>query len=239
MASVAVYRGHTHTDGEVNLVNVSIRTQYSARNRRLTETRTMQLQGELIYDGPSAIVAKANAVMAAYSQDGGDFTYTVGGVLAHSLLNSANCISGVRVVHRSFPSGGPEQLATTRSFSVTLQATYDVSTDDIVSWRESVELTGNGAPLIVIANTIFGPVVDVLSASTAHFYRQSGTAVGFSGYPAPPGPLDPDWELGHRRSITRTSGVQQGTGIRYYTTSWAYYLVTGPGGTLNTTPSSL
>lgn len=239
MSSLAVYRGYAHTADEINLVNVSYVKRYSPRNRALTETRTMQIQGELIYSGTASIVSKANDVINAYSQDYGDFSYTVGGVLAHSLTNSAGCTSGVKVIGKQFPSGGPEQLATTRTFGATLQATYDVSEDNIVSWRESVQTTGTGGPLFVITDSLIGPIVDTLAPYTALYYRQSGTAVGFDSYPNPPGPLDANWEFGHRRSITKTTGVQQGTGIRYYTTSWVYYMVTGPNNVLSSTGTSI
>ncbi len=239
MASVCTYRGYTHADNEINLVAVDYRTSYPPRNRKLVELRRMRITGELIYSDTSSIVQKANAIVAAYGTDYGDFTYTVGGVLAHSLTNSANCLSGVKVISKNFPSGGPEQLATTRTFGATLQATYDVSEDNIVSWRESVQVTGTGGPLYVITDTLVGPVVDVLAPATAYYYRQSGTAVGFTSYPNPPGPLAAQWEFGHRRTITNTSGVQQGTGIRYYTTSWVYYMATPPGSTIGNTGTSV
>lgn len=239
MASVATYRGYTHADNEVNLVSVNYRTVYSPRRRKLAEIRTMRLQGELVYSDTTTIVQKAAAVIAAYSQDYGDFTYTVNDVPAHTLTNSAGCISGVKVISKDFPSGGPEQLATTRTFGVTLQATYDVSEDNIVSWRESVQVQGTGGPLFTVTNTLIGPVVDALAPYTALFYRQSGTAVGFKDYPVPPGPLDSNWELGHLRTITNTTGVQQGTGIRYYTTSWVYHMVTGANNKLGNAGTSI
>lgn len=239
MGSQAVYRGYPHTLNEINLVTVDYRTQYSPRRRKLTETRTMRLQGELIYDGTASIVSKANDIINAYSQDYGDFSYTVGGVLAHSLLNSANCISGVKVISKNFPSGGPEQLATTRTFGATLQATYDVSEDNIVSWRESVQVTGTGGPLVVIVNSLYGPLAEQLAPATAQWYTQTGTAVGFRDYPVPPGPLDGNQEFLHRRTITNTTGVQQGTGIRYYTTKWAYYMATPPGFTIGNAGTSV
>lgn len=239
MGSVATYRGYAHTTNEVNLVSVDYHTVYSPRHRKLAEVRTFRIRGELIYSDSATIIQKANEVVGAYSQDGGDFTYTVGGVLAHSLSNSANCISGVKVISKSFPSGGAEQLASTRTFSVTLQATYDVSEDNIVSWRESVQVVGTGGPLYVITNTVLGPIVDAMAPATAYYYRQSGTAVGFKDYPVPPGPLAAQWEFGHRRTITNTTGVQQGTGIRYYTTSWAYYMATPPGTTIGNSGTSI
>lgn len=237
MASVAQIGGYTHPDNEVNLVMVDFQTRYSPRNKKLSVVKTLQLSGELIYDSTATIVQHANDVMAAY-EDKRDFTYTVGGVLAHNLLNTGNCLTGTRVLRKSFPSGGPEQLATTRTFNVTLQATYDVSDDPLVSWTESVETIGNGGPMYVITETVLVPWLDIVAQSTAMYYRQAGTAVGLNDYPTPPGAYQPGFELGHKRRITRRSGVQQGTGIRYYTTSWVYYMFSGPGFPILSFPAS-
>ncbi len=223
MASVAVYGGLVHADNEMNLVTMDYRTQYSPRNRKLIETRTLSARGEFIYDGAALIVPKINAAIAAYSLDYKDFTYTVGGVLAHQLKNDANCISGVKVISKNFPSGSPEQLATTRTFGVTLQAKYDVCEDNIVQWTESLSVTGTGGPVKSVVNTIYGPLQFYYAPSSAVYVRQSGTSLGFNTFPDPPPPIgNTDAEFLDRHHITQTSGTQQGTGIRYYRTSWSY-----------------
>jgi len=236
MASVAAIGGYTHTDNEVNLVMVDYQTRYSPRNRALTQTRTMHITGELIYADTSTIVQHANEVFNAYT-DGKDFTYTVGGVLAHELRNTGDCLSGVRVVRKSFPSGGPEQLATTRAFSITLQAVYSASVDDLVSWNESVEVQGTGGPICTIVDTLYGPFLEFLSVSSAIYYHQSGSAVGFTTYPTPPPPMFSPYEFVHRRSIKRFSGTQQGTGIKFFRTSWSYHFPAAPG-SYNDLPTS-
>jgi len=223
MASVSVYGGLVHADNEVNLVTMDYRTQYSPRNKKLIETRTVNLRGEFIYTDTQSIVNKINAAITAYSNDYQDFTYTVGGVLAHQLRNDASCISGVKVVSKNFPSGSPEQLATTRTFGVTLQAKYDVSEDNIVSWTESLSVTGTGGPVKTVVNTIFGPFQFYYAPASAVYVRQSGSSVGFNSYPAAPAPIgNQDAEFLDRHNITQTSGTQQGTGIRYFRTSWSY-----------------
>jgi hypothetical protein len=237
MSSLAVIGGYQHADNEVNLVSVDYQTRYSPRNRKMSQVRTFRIAGELIYDSTSTIVQHANDVFAAY-EDKRDFTYTVGGVVAHELRNGGNCPSGTRILRKSFPTGGPEQLATTRSFSVVMQGVYDVADDPLVSWTESVETIGNGGPLYVITDTITVPWLDIVAQSTAMYYRQAGTAVGFYDYPTPPGAYQPNFEFGHKRRITRRSGIQQGSGIRYYTTSWVYYMFSPPGYPIVSIPSS-
>lgn len=223
MASVSVYGGLTHADNEVNLVTMAYRTQYSPRNRKLIETRTVNLSGEFIYSSTQSIVNQVNAAISAYSQDYKDFTYTVGGVLAHQLRNDSSCISGVKVIAKNFPSGSPEQLATTRTFGATLQAKYDVCEDNIVQWTESLEVIGTGGAIKNLVNTLYGPLFIITATSSAVIVGQRGTALGFNTYPNPPAPIgNTGAEFLDRRRITQTSGTQQGTGIRYYRTSWSY-----------------
>jgi len=223
MASVATYRGFVHADNEVNLVTMDYRTQYSPRNKKLYETRTVNLRGEFIYSTTQAIVNQINAAIGAYSTDGGDFTYTVGGVPAHSLTNTGNCISGVKVVAKNFPSGSPEQLATTRTFGATLQAKYDVCEDNIVQWTESLEVVGTGGAKKTLIDTIFGPIQLYYAPSSAVIVTQSGSALGFNSYPFQPAPIgNADAEFLDQRRIKQTSGTQQGSGIRYFRTSWYY-----------------
>lgn len=222
MASVATIGGFVHSDNEVNLVTMDYQKTYSPRNRALFETRTIRLSGEFIYSSTQSIVNQVNAAINAY-QDGRDFTYTVGGVLAHQLKADANCISGVKVRSKNFPSGGPEQLATTRTFGAVLQAKYDVCEDNIVQWTESLEVIGTGGPKKTVVDTIYGPLQIYYAPASAVYVRQSGTALGFNTYPNQATPIgNSDAEFLDRRRITQTSGTQQGTGIRYFRTSWSY-----------------
>lgn len=245
MASVAVLGGYTFADNEVNLVSLSRNTVYSPRGKKMYSIVRLDCSGELIYADAATIISKMQAVENAFKQ-GGDFTYTVGNVLVHSLRNTADCVSGVQVLNYSFPKGDSAQFATTRTFSFTLQGKYDVAgNEDIISWQESVEVTGTGGPLWVVVNTIAGvqtlggPLGFFLAPATAQYYHQYGHAVGFSQYPVPAPPLNSTWEFGYKRRITNTSGTNQGSQIRFFKTSWSYYFATDPRlGTFTNTPTS-
>ena len=228
MASVASYRGYTSADSEINLVSYSMGKSYSPRGKKLTETRRVRLHGELIYSTPELIMAAATNVVNAFSQNGGDFRYTVGGTIAHSLLNSSDCQSGVRVVNTSFPNGDPAQLATTRTFTVDLEATYDSCDDELVSWTETVEVVGTGGPYFVCMESVIGPRLYYMAPSTAQYFTQSGRAVGYRNYPDTPGPVNPAGEFGFRRRITETGGRQTGNGLRFFTKGWTYHMVRDP-----------
>lgn len=227
MASVATYGGYTHADNEVNLVRADYRTQLSPRGRKLNTVVTFHLFGELIGTGSSLITAATN-LMLAYQNDYRDFRYTVDGTQAHALLNgSPDNISGVRVVHRSFAKGDAAELATKRSFSIDLRATYDTSEDDLVYWQESVRYIGNTGPSYEVIQTFTGPYSQLTAMSTPQRIIQKGKAVGYFGYVLPPGSYLPASEHQDQREVELTGGTQLGQAARFYTTEWVYRHSTG------------
>lgn len=233
MSSVAQLGALTFADNELNLVTIQKQTRLSPRGKRLQQVVQLACAGELIYSSTSAIVAKIQEYENALKQDNRDFRYTVGGVLSHSLLNSADCVSGVKVIGYSFPRGDAAQLATTRHFSFTLQATYDAPETDLVSWTETIEQIGNGGPKFFVVDTLYGPAAVGVAISTAVYFTRTGSAVGYSTYPDPPG-TGPGLEFGWRRRIGKTGGRNLGNGIRFFTTRWSYFggndptIFTGP-----------
>lgn len=227
MASVATYGGFDFADNEVNLVTLSKQTRYSSRNRRMQRIATLTCEGELIYSDTATIITHIQSAESALSQDGRDFRYTVGGTLAHSLLNAGSA-SGVKVLHYSFPKGDPAQLSTTRTFRFTLQATYDDVEDDLVSWTDTVSIQGTGGPKFFIVDTVTVPVAILVSTNSAVYYTRTGAAVGYTDYPVAPGPPTVGLEFGWRRNVARTSGRQTGSGIRFFTTRWSYYTGNDP-----------
>jgi hypothetical protein len=225
VASIATYGAYTSGSDEINLVNFSTTKNYARTGKKLTETRRVTLQGELNYDTPAALIAAANNVIAGFSQNYHDFNYTVGGSTAHSLTNTSECISGVRVVRTSFPKGDPAELCTTRTFTVDLEAIYDACDDDIIESGETLELVGTGGPLLRVVNTFYGPYLHLVSLYSPQYITQSGWSVGYRGYPAPPGPVLPAGEFYDRRRIQDIKGRQMGNGYRFFTKKWTYYMV--------------
>lgn len=237
MASIATY-GTAFEDNEVNLVTLSRATRYSPRQKRLNRTDTVHCFGEIQKSSTADIITRIQAIEAILRDDYKDFRYTVGGTPAHSLLNSGDCLSGVRVVNVSFPKGDGAELATKRSFSFTLQATYDVQETDLVSWTETIEQQGDGGPISFLMNTIGGPMLMFVTARSAIAFVQAGMAVGYKDYPAPGAPAG-TVQQGFRSSVTRTSGRQVGNGLRFFTTKWRYILLHDPAfGTFDPRPVS-
>src|SRR5687768_10807000 len=128
MASVAKYGGYPFADNEVNLVRLHQESKYSQRNKRIQTIRSVQCFGEILGELSTQLTRIAE-IENALKQDNQEFRYEVNGSIAHSLLLSG-CISGTRVVQRSFPKGDAAELTNRRSFSFTIQGVYDAVDDD-------------------------------------------------------------------------------------------------------------
>ena len=236
MAAVATLGGHTLEDDEVTLVSVSKRPHYSPRNRRLSRTITMHVVGEILGTTSDAIITKIAAIENALREDNRDFRLTINGTLAHQLINSGDCISGIRVIAADFPRGEPDELATVRTFSFALEATYDAVNDDLVSWHESIEKVGTGGPRFFIVETAdYSPFAAITTLRSVVSFHQTGEAVGYANYPAPPTPVIsvPSGgtivgELEPVRKITHISGQQMGNALRFFTTRWSYTMFNDP-----------
>ena len=226
MASLATYGSFSHEPNEANLVSMSSQVRFGPRNKTLSQTKTVSLFGEIQASSVTAIISRINEIETAYSTNRLDFRYTVDGSLAHSLLNGGSS-SGVTVTSRSFPRGDGAELATKRSFAITLQATYDVAGADseLVSWTESIETIGTGGPKFEIVDTVNGPVAVYIAVRSIQSYHQTGMAVGYTTYPDPPGPVNPAGEMLDRRRISRISGRNMGNQIRFFTTKWSYFMI--------------
>lgn len=228
MASIARWGGYSFEDNEVNLVTFSQLAKYSERNRKIQVIRSMQCFGE-IQGALATQLTRMADIENALKNDGRSFYYEVGGSIAHSLLNSSDCISGTRIVQRSFPKGDPAELANRRSFSFTIQAIYDAASgDDLVSWQETVETIGNGGPDWYILRGTGSPVAIFTSPVTEVRIRQTGAAVGYSAYPIPPGyvggtgPNGTVTEYGPAQRIIRSTPKQLGNGFRFWPIRWYY-----------------
>jgi hypothetical protein len=227
MASQAVYGSYVHSENECNLVRLGYRNQLSPRGKRLNAVVTFYLAGE-IQDTGTALFNKITALGNAYRQDYGNFTYSIDGVITHSLLsNTADCVSGVRVLNISLPKGDGAELAVKRTYSIVLQAIYDQAETELVSWRESIHYVGNTGPRYAIIETYNGPVSLLTHLRTAQRITQVGEAVGYTAHVLPPGPQLPQSEHQDQRRVTLTGGVSLGQQSRFYGTSWEYNMTLG------------
>jgi hypothetical protein len=149
-----------------------------------------------------------------------------GAVMAVSLLNSQT-LSGVRVVDGPHFSGDTgAEYATLRKFEFEVEAEYQVPGTDnaVVSFTESVTITGDGGPVKRIRVPINTTTLVRQQISPASVVRatQSGTAVGLTKKPTPPLPIWPKFYLGDQKSIQERGPEPLGRGFVNYAVSWSY-----------------
>jgi hypothetical protein len=235
--TVFSYRGIARPANETNIVRVDQRNKLSPRGRRIGNTVTMYLMGEIVGTG-SDLLTSCRALIDQFRNDYGDAVLALddGTLTPHQLTNS-NSVSGVRVIHRSWSKGDAAELATTRTYSVALQADYDDCEDQIVFWTETLKYVGNTGPRFDIIDTFNGPVSVLTAQFTAQRIVQYGRAIGYSAHPLPPGSLFPSYEHQDQREVELVSGQNQGQAARFFETRWVYRHTSNV--SLDTVPNTL
>lgn len=218
------YGGYDFNSGEADLTRMVVRNRLSPRGKRLSKVIRLDVKFHICAEG-STLLSRIDDIIQAFTNDYQDavLMYDASTPTRHGLSNSdPTCLSGVRVVHRSW-DGGPDQLATGRTGHVALEAEYaDVETE-LVQWQETLEIRGTTGPRVEVTETYDGPIAQITALSTAQRIIQSGSAVGFLAYVLPPGPLFPAIEHLDRRIEKLGSGTNLGVLAAYYPSFWNYY----------------
>ena len=219
------YNGYTF-DTDTTVVPISREYQRDARGRRdklvqhFRATTTIQAATEALID------AEVNSALTALASDGHDLTLyqTDGATATPHVITSANTLSGTRVLRVAWPEATGPEYANRRTMTVEFEAESQVSgkADDLVSFTETVRITGTGGPRYAIIETVEGsPQRYQVAQKTMVRATQSGSATGRTGYPSPPDPIWSNYELQDRRSII-DAPTYQADGGTYYTRSWSY-----------------
>jgi len=221
--SVFKYGSFAHTAGTVDLVNFAHQRVRDPRLQAVVIKKVMTIEGDLIGTESQLNTSIAN-MESAYGTDGQDaILYNDDGstASAHKLI-SADAVGGTRVTELTYPQGGAGQYATARRFRIVIEADFEAGGDDLVVWKESVEITGTGGPGRAVLQTITGSVqVQQIAAQTIVTARQSGQAVGYIGYPSFPGPIFAHEDV-DRRAIARTGPDVVSDQFRNFGIRWSY-----------------
>lgn len=221
------YGAHRHPDNEVNLVSFQQFPVFSPRGERRTARYRATIMGELQYSSQATLTTKINELINAYAYDGNDagLFQDDGTLTNHHLLNTASCVSGVRVMYRDWPQGDPAEYATKRTFRVILEAEYLEPDSQITEFEETLIFQSDGGPHVEVYDVKRGPPIAVeLARRTAQRIIQSGKIVGLQGYPlgVMPGPLFPANEHRHSRIVRVGSPRKYGNLYLDYPISYQY-----------------
>lgn len=185
------------------------------------------ISGELQYDTQAELTTKIRELITAYENEYQDFAlYQDDGTMTtHAILNShPDNMTGTRIVSRSWPLGQPAEYATCRTFRIVIEADFASAVDQLLSFSETVQFSGNGGPRWRMAIPFRGlPVPRPVSQFSPQTIIQSGSCIGFQGYPvAAPPSLLPNW-LDNDSTVDRLTGPTfQGQQYAYYGREWSY-----------------
>jgi hypothetical protein len=226
---ILAYGDYRHPLGQP-AITIWRRTLLSAANTPLAVSERWEIAGLLQAATVQEMSEKIDALEAAYSEDGRDLVlYLPDGTTASShYLASSQTLGGVRVVRPpSYPEGRGAQYATVRTFLVTLEAEVPVTSPEtaLVSFRETLELTGGGPRYGHLEPLVGWPIKQLLRRHTVFRALQRGEAVGWLAYPAAPPPL---WPAALVEAGTSQAGSPRrrglGAALAYtdFPISWSY-----------------
>lgn len=219
---------YSHPEGEVNLIRFDVQNHLSPRGLRFKATHTMHIGGDLLADTQAALLTRIGEIIDTYSYDDGDaILYGNDGTATPYAMytDGGTNLTGVRVIQKSWPKGGREELVTARKFSVTLQTEYEEVDDQLLQFRESLRYIGNCGPRIWPVDLDVGaPVLQIINQQTHQRIIQQGRAIGWAGYPVYPDPIfsSPVLEHQDQREVELHGPQFMGKLFRGYEISWRY-----------------
>lgn len=229
--SYFAWGAYEHPEGEVDLYSYDVRNRLSPRGLRVSTIHTMHIGGTICAVDQPTLLTRCQEIVDEYEFDNRDailYDNTSPTPLATTFAmytDAADSISGTRVIHKSWPKGGYEELVTARTFSVQIQCEFEEVYDQVMSFREHLRFIGTGGARIFAVDLATGtPELQAINQYTHQRIIQYGHAVGWAGYPSYPGPIFSSPVLEHldRREIELHGPTFRGKQYRGYEVSWRY-----------------
>lgn len=204
--------------------------KFNSGGMQFAETHRWAITGLLLNSGgdPVAFTAAINNLINAFSKNNQDiYLLQNDGVTptAH-FIQTANTIGGTRVVEKTFPDAKGGAYVTNYIWGAVVEADVDTGYTGLQSFFERIQWIGGG-PKFVMLSTLNGPPqTQWVQDQTPYKATQTGSAVGFTGYPIPPAPLWPealhsDQSPFEMKSPTRT-GPPQNITYTDFEITWTY-----------------
>ena len=204
---------YQHPVGEVYPRSIEIRPLFTNDGIRWASSARYQLAGNFCSDPltpltPATIDTKIAGLIAAYDADYQDFGFKLNGVKTSHFVENDNPfnLSGNRILSRSWDYRGAEEFANTRSFGITVGATFQNSYSQIISYNETTEQLGNGGEKWTYRPNWLGPPTrTTIYDQTPVQIVQQGTIVGLNLRPSLPARYWPSDEHEDMRVVKRYS----------------------------------
>jgi hypothetical protein len=188
----------------------------------------------LVVDGQADLYAQDLSIRAALMKRNQDFVlYTDAGKASSAAILAAATASGTRVVAISTPEAQGAEFVTRRTIAFTVTGEYHVAdaARAVVSWRETLTVSGNGGPSRRWRFPVNAPAIrQVVTPNSLVRASQRGQAVGYLARPAKPAPLFPAYLVNESDSGTIDTPQYMGNSTYVnWPVSWSYEFERGDG----------
>lgn len=212
-----------------------VRTEFSYSGRPLRYVCSVEALVYIDGDGQSDLTTKENAFRAALSVPYLDLILRQdSGAASSTYLLNAGSMSGVRITDgphfQNEAKDGEFVCVRTARFTAEATYLYRGTENAVVSFRESVSITGNGGPRRSWRFPVNAParrqVITPYSLVTA---TQSGEMVGHTRQPPPRLPIWPDYLVNDRSGTKNDSPRPLGQAVVDFGISWNFVFERGDG----------
>lgn len=218
------YGSYTHARNEP-AVQIGKRALFSPRGVRQAVRETWRIVGVLHAADQPGITAAIAALRAAYNVNGLDLGLYLddGTTPTDHVLSSGASLGGTRVTSLAFPVGSGAEYSTFRSYSITVEADFPDTSNNLLDFSETVSFEGTGGPRIIFLETLAGlPQPQIARQCTKYRARQEGRAVGLATYPPVPPPIWPAAELPDQRRLVLRSPKRTAAALTEFAAEWTY-----------------
>lgn len=212
MSIIVQYGNYVHAAGEVEYA-INKTAKVSDRGFPVAELVTVDMEGMLFSDSPSAMDAKVVALKAAYAKNNQDWRVVADGISLAISVAASETIGGINVtVPPMFPSNASAAYVTLLKYRMQLQ--WEVPITDqfyaLKSFSETLTFSGGGPRFGHMEVALGLPVKQKLRANTIFRVTQQGSAVGFYATPVVPDPLWTDALVEYNPERTVATGITKG-----------------------------
>jgi hypothetical protein len=218
------YGSYTHAQNEP-AVQIGKRALFSPRGYRQSVRETWRIVGVLHAGDQPGLTAAIAALRSAYNVNGLDLGLYLddGATPTDHVLSSGASLGGTRVTSLAFPIGAGAEYSTFRSYSITVEADYPDTSNNLLDFSETLSFEGTGGPRLVFLDTLAGlPQPQIARQFTTCRARQQGRAVGQATYPPVSPPIWPTAELPDQRRLTLRSPKRIAASLTEYVAEWTY-----------------
>lgn len=220
----------------VNAAEVTNDTQATISPQGLPLRYTSTYFVKAVIDGTSQsdLSNKEAALRIALARPKQDFILrTDSGAASSAAIISQATMSGTRVRGIKFEEAQGGEFVNRRTVRFVIDAEYLIANaaNAIVSWTETVRITGTGGPRMVWRYPINAAgVLQEVSPFSPVMATQSGQAIGHTRRPNAPAPLWP-WPILKNESVTLGSNAPEFLGQAYinFGIDWSYSFERGDG----------